>query len=77
MDYEDLNNWADLANAVVLQASQDYREVSLMLKYRPNQRRLLKQKETLECFFLSGWFKKLSGLDGEALLKSIQKEMSV
>ena len=76
MDYDDLNNWADLANAVILQAVQDYREVCLTLKRRPDRRKLLNRKQSLERFFLSGWFKKLSALDGKTLLESLKKECS-
>ena len=77
MDYEDLNNWADLANAVVLQAVQDYRDACVILKYRPDLRKQQKRKKSLERFFLSGWFRKLTPLDGKTLLESLQKELSV
>ena len=77
MDYQDLNNWADLANAVIVQAAQDYRETCLILKYRPDSRKQMKRKKSLERFFLSAWYKKLSALDGEALLANLKKECSV
>ena len=76
MDYEDLNNWADLANAVILQAVQDYRETCRILKSHPDRKALLKRKKSLERFFLSGWFKKLSALDGKTLLETVKKECS-
>ena len=78
MDYQDFENWADLANAVVLQAVEDYRETCRALERRcPGRTGLERRKESLERFFLSGWFRKLSALDGKELLQSIQKEMQV
>ena len=77
MDYEDLNNWADLANAVILEAVLDYREACMVLKYRPDRKVQMERKKSLEDFFRSGWFKILSGLDGETLLANLKKECSV
>ncbi len=77
MDYEEFSRWADLANAVIVQAAQDYREACLMLKYHPDHRKQMKRKKSLERFFRSAWFKRLSALDGEILLAELKKECSV
>ena len=69
--------WEDLANAVILQAAEDYREVCRGLRKHPRSRRPLEQKRSLEYFFRSGWFKVLSAVDGRKLLEQIRKEISV
>ena len=77
MDERNLENWADLANAVIVQAAEDYRETCRILKHRPGQKKMQQRKKSLERFFLSGWFRKLSALDGKRLLEAIKKEMNV
>lgn len=58
-------NYRDLANAIVLRALQDYR---FALK-----RNLTNEIKKLERFFRSDWFKDLCNLDGEQLMKNIQR----
>lgn len=52
-----------LANAIIIQAVKDYR----------NAKHPATRKE-LERFFRSEWFSILSNLNGEVLLKQLQKE---
>ena len=58
-----MNAWQDLANAVVLQAVEDYR-----MSEDPRDR------EEIEGFFRSDWFKVLTRLDPEELIAGLRKE---
>ena len=65
--------WEDLANAVVLQALEDYREVCRVLARRPYLKEAAGRKEELEDFFCSRWFKLLTAADLQAVLEDIRK----
>lgn len=64
-----------LANAIVLQAVKDYREVLQILKQHPRYEKAIKEKEEIERFFQSEWFQTLSGLDGTPIMERLQKEV--
>ena len=59
--YED--NWKELANAIVLQAVDDYR-----MSEDPRDLKMLEQ------FFRSPWFAALTSLDPEYLITELRKE---
>ena len=69
--------WEDLANAIVLQAVEDYRDACGAFRRRPNLRAQAKRKRSLEHFFRSGWFHTLSALDAEPLLEEIRKGVRI
>ena len=73
---EDSNCWQDLANAVILQAIEDYRLVCGKLRFRPGLTEAALEKRELEAFFLSRWFRTLTTLDGQELLSSLRREMN-
>lgn len=66
--------WESLANAIILQAVKDYREA------RKKHRKRLKNEDAklmiadCEAFFRSDWFRDLTELDGEMLLRKLQEE---
>ena len=62
-----------LMDAVVIQAAKDY---LYALAGRPDRRTARIRRTELERFFRSGWFRQLSGLDGERLMEKIRKEMN-
>ena len=66
--------WQALANAVILQAAEDYREVCRKLRRRPYRRDAAEKRLELESFCTSRWFRTLSEADGRALLEKIRKE---
>ena len=66
--------WETLANAVVVQAADDYRKILRRLKRRPKDPALEDQRRMLERFFRSGWFGVLSKVDPEFLIKELRKE---
>ena len=65
--------WEDLANAVVLQALEDYRAVCRKLSRRPDLREAAMLKSSLERFFRSRWFGVLTAANLEAVLAEIEK----
>ena len=65
--------WENLANAIILQAVDDYRDACEALRRRPDLQVQAKRKRSLEHFFRSGWFHTLSALDVEPLLEEIRK----
>ena len=62
-----------LANAIIIRAVRDYRIALRNWNKNKNDDAFLLAKLELEEFFLSGWFGMLTDLDGEQLMKKIQK----
>ena len=69
------DGWGDFAEAIVLRAVEDYRHVNNRLRENPDDLRLQEQKEEIEEFFLSAWFRVLTDLNGKRLLHRLQVEM--
>ncbi len=67
--------YENLANAIILRAVEDYREAQRDLKYNPSYNPALYTVSEVERFFRSGWFSTLTSLDGEVLIRKLQKEM--
>lgn len=68
-------NYAELANAVILQAVQDYKKASRELKRHPNNQRARWDKEQILCFFKSRLFKIYTDLDADELIKKLDEEV--
>ena len=75
--------YEDLANAIIEQAVTDWKNADKAirkLKNAKNQEQVEKreraERRKAECedFFLGDWITKLSSIDGEALLRDLQKE---
>ena len=66
--------WEDLANAIVLQAAEDYAADLRALRRRPDLKPREERKRSTERFFRSRWFRILSDADGEELMTKIRKE---
>ena len=73
--YHTKDGWPGLAEAIILQAVEDYRHATNRLKKTPNDVRLQNRKTEIEAFFLSGWFRVLTQLNGKKLLNRLQAEM--
>ena len=65
----------ELANAIILQAVKDWREAKHKLKKRPKNEDAKLMVQDCEEFFRSDWFKALTNLDGEMLLRKLQEEI--
>lgn len=69
------DNWEDLANAIVVQAANDYRRALRVLKAHPSYASAVKVKTEVEQFFRSEWYRSLSSVDGEVLIKRLNAEV--
>lgn len=58
-------NYEDLANAIIIQAVKDYRRTQ-----SPQVRNEIKR------FFKSEWFSMLTNLDGDMLIKKLEREVT-
>lgn len=60
-----------LAEAVAARAAQDYYE---LLRLPDPDEAVLRERRDLERFFLSGFFRRLTGLNGWAMVCGVRKE---
>ena len=63
-----------LANAIIIQAADDYRVALRRLMLNRMSREYMRVKEDCESFFQSEWFEVLTNLDGKTIMNRIQKE---
>lgn len=68
--------YEDLANAIVLTAVKDYRVALRKLNKHPRNQAAINTKEEVERFFHSDWYKLLTGLDPDMLIKQLNKEVA-
>lgn len=66
--------WENLANAIILQAVKDYREARKKLKKRPKNEDAKLMISDCEAFFRSDWYRALTDLDGEMLIRKLREE---
>lgn len=64
-----------LANAIILQATSDYRRNLKKLKKNPHNRDVLNEVTRIEKFFRSSWYQLLTKVDGEFLIEKLRKEI--
>jgi len=62
-----------LANGIVIQAARDYRKALRILRRYPNHEPAKEVKAEVEDFFRSDWYKTLTNVDGELLIKKLQE----
>ena len=71
-------SYEDIANAIVLQACKDYKGAyKRYLRRYGRVDRTDPQLAELEQFFRSDWYRTLTSVDGEYLMKRIQYEVSL
>ena len=68
--------WVRLANAVILQAAEDWRDAKKKLRSSPQNEEASKTLAETEGFFLSEYFIGLSPCSGSTLLKRLKEETS-
>ena len=68
--------YQNLANAIILMAVKDYRDALMKLKKRPFYGPAQDMKNEVERFFRSDWYRELTSVDGEILIKKLQAEVS-
>ena len=68
--------YEELANAVVIQACEDYKRAYIChLRSNGKGKKTQKQPEELEAFFRSDWYKTLTEVDGEFLMERLRNEV--
>jgi len=66
----------ELANAIIIQACKDYKSAYIRyLRRYGTPDRLDPELAELECFFRSDWYKTLTSVDGEYLMKRMREEV--
>lgn len=70
LEYE---NWEDFSNRIILQAVDDYRKAKKEWQ-KIKRKKAEKTICEIETFFLSDWFMQMTNVDGEKILKRLQKE---
>ena len=64
-----------LANAIILQATSDYRRDLKKMKKNPQNRDVMNEALQIEKFFRSPWYQVLTIVDGEFLIQKLRKEI--
>ena len=67
--------YENLANAVIAQAAEDYRRILKRVKKNPANREALDEALQVERFFRSGWYQRLTNVDGEFLIRKLQENI--
>jgi len=70
-----IDNYQNLANAIVLLAVNDYRKALKRLSLYPKYRTVQYQKRQIEQFFLSEYYKLLTSVDGERLIRKLNEDV--
>lgn len=68
--------YEQLANAIILQAVKDYRDALKKLKKRPRYDPAKDMISEVERFFHSSWYRELTSVDGNFLIKNLRLEVS-
>lgn len=71
-----MNPFEKLANAIVIQAAKDYAEALKTLKKYPRDAEAKQMRNDCESFFRSSWYKALTLVDGEFLIRKLQTEVA-
>ena len=65
-----------LANAIILQAVADYRVALKKIKAHPKDRKAIDEALEIERFFRSDWYRMLTSVDAEMLMRKIRREIN-
>ena len=67
--------YENLANAVIAQAAEDYRAALKKIKAHPQNKDAIDEALRIERFFRSGWYQRLTNVDGEFLIRKLQENI--
>ena len=68
--------YTELANAIVIQAAKDYRKALKTLKRYPRYEPAKAVEAEVEDFFRSDWYRMLTSVDAEMLMRKIRREIN-
>ena len=69
-----MDPYEKLANGIVIQAAKDYRTALRKLKRNPRNQLAKAEADSIERFFRSDWYKCLTKVDGELVLRKLREE---
>ena len=69
------SGWRALADAIILQAAEDYRRLTRRLITHPDELDKASENRRIERFLCSPWFGVLSDLDGRRLLLGLKADL--
>lgn len=69
--------YVELANAIVLQAFKDYRKALFKMVQEPGEWKHRSTKKKLERFFHSKWYRTLTNLDSEILIREARRQADI
>ena len=70
----DNDGYSNLANAIIIQAANDYRKARKQLKVNPNYKYALRTMVDVVSFFESDWFNQLTDVDSDYILRRLARE---
>lgn len=73
MAKRDVDGYELLANAIIVQATKDYRSAYRRKLKFPHDRSAQGAMERIERFFRSGWYEMLTSLDGDMILQKVRE----
>ena len=69
--------YENLANAIILQAVKDFRKcIKVVKRNGRNKEQAIKEMREIVGFIKSPWFRMLTNLDPQVLLKKLQEEVN-
>lgn len=71
-----MDSYTELANAIIIQAVKDYRKALKILKRYPRYELAKAVVAEVEEFFRSDWYRVLTSVDGDMLIRKIRREIN-
>lgn len=72
-----MDPYENLANAIIKQAADDYRKALKALSLNSRNKEAQATVKECEDFFRSDWYKQLTSLDGEYLIRKLKEEVDI
>lgn len=69
------DSYERLANAIILSAVSDYRAALKRVKCNQGSKTVIDEALRIEKFFRSPWYRQLTSVDGELLIRRLQDEI--
>ena len=74
MKRPELDPYQELANAIVVMAAKDYQHALRIQHRNPDSKAARIKIDEIERFFRSEWYRLLTDVDGEMLIKKLREE---
>ena len=71
-----MDSYTELANAIIIQAVKDYRKALKILKRYPRYELAKAVVAEVEEFFRSDWYRVLTSVDGDMLIRKIRRAIN-